>query len=137
MRIAMFTYSEEGQPRRARVQLNGTVAGYTVKGIERHQVTLSSGTGEHKVALYSGTKTNRGGTKLSPGKAQAKRPPIRRGPAAPENAAPAANLLDRPAESPREAAPQPKPVPQRKPQMQPTAQQPPQSKPVQQLKQKF
>lgn len=66
-RIALLTYMLEGKNTSARVTVNEKVAQYTVSSIERHKVELTSGAGEPiKVALYSGKKEKRGGTKTMP-----------------------------------------------------------------------
>lgn len=67
-RLALFTFTAEGKPTSARVKVNEKVAQYTVVEIERNSVKLSKGGEPIPVALYSGQKTKRGGTKVVPKK---------------------------------------------------------------------
>lgn len=68
LKIALFTYTAEGKPQSARVRVNDKIAQYTVVEIERNTVKLSKGGPAIPVALYSGQKTARGGTKVVPKK---------------------------------------------------------------------
>jgi len=64
-KIALFTYLQEGQPVSARVRVDEKVAGYTVQDITTDGVTLQGGGQPMELALFSGQKENRGGSRSS------------------------------------------------------------------------
>lgn len=74
-KLAMFTYMEEGKRKYASVTINETVAGYKLTQIKGSEVQLLGSGSPVTLRLFSGEKTNRGGTKKAGNPAPKSRTP--------------------------------------------------------------
>jgi len=89
-KIALFSYMEEGKKRYKSASINEVVAGYKITQIQDRQVELFGNGSPVNVSLFSGDKTNRGGSKKSQAKAspQNSRPNVVAQPSRPADSEP-------------------------------------------------